>query len=302
VRSNSAQRLQAAFTAGQQQPARPASFEPVPAGNATSDVALCVSSKGGAALASQHHVHVISHGVDVNRCARPDAGAHTAPAHTAPPPLPRRPLQTTTATCGSGCCTTPPWACARCTCLTRRASLPWRGCWTTWWPRGWWAGVGVCACVHSPRGMVHVCVCVCACVCPHSPRCSPGCPPARLHACLPACLTAAPPHVAPAPTQVTYHYLTNTTKEVLLEPPPPGRSINWQRPVYSLCLERYGPRHTWMGGWLRRRGGFGKGRLHLRWRSRARLNVGCLAPAPTSPLLSSGPPPPKTRTPACSLF
>ena len=50
-----------------------------------------------------------------------------------------------------------------------------------------------------------------------------------------------------SPSQVSYHYLTNDTREVALEAPPPGRSINWQRPVYSHCLERYGPRHAWMG-------------------------------------------------------
>lgn len=46
---------------------------------------------------------------------------------------------------------------------------------------------------------------------------------------------------------VRYQYLTNDTTEIALETPRPGRSYNWQRPVYQLCLERFGPRHTWMG-------------------------------------------------------
>lgn len=35
--------------------------------------------------------------------------------------------------------------------------------------------------------------------------------------------------------------------QIELETPRPGRSFNWQRPVYKLCLERFGARHTWMG-------------------------------------------------------
>lgn len=35
--------------------------------------------------------------------------------------------------------------------------------------------------------------------------------------------------------------------QIELETPRPGRSYNWQRPVYRLCLERFGARHTWMG-------------------------------------------------------
>ena len=46
---------------------------------------------------------------------------------------------------------------------------------------------------------------------------------------------------------VEYQFVTNKTQELRLEAPKPGRSYNWQRPVYSLCLKRYGPRHRWMG-------------------------------------------------------
>ena len=48
---------------------------------------------------------------------------------------------------------------------------------------------------------------------------------------------------------VDYHYVTNTSRELHLEEPTEGRSYNWQRPVFSLCLERYGQRHRWMGEW-----------------------------------------------------
>lgn len=46
---------------------------------------------------------------------------------------------------------------------------------------------------------------------------------------------------------VEYAYVTNTTQELHLERPKNGRSYNWQRPIYSLCLQRYGSRHRWMG-------------------------------------------------------
>ena len=48
---------------------------------------------------------------------------------------------------------------------------------------------------------------------------------------------------------VEYHYVTNASKELGLEEPAEGRSYNWQRPVFSLCLERYGGQHKWMGEW-----------------------------------------------------
>ena len=46
---------------------------------------------------------------------------------------------------------------------------------------------------------------------------------------------------------VHYHFLTNATTEVQLEEPLEGRSINWQMPVYSHCLDRFGKQHRWMG-------------------------------------------------------
>ena len=29
-----------------------------------------------------------------------------------------------------------------------------------------------------------------------------------------------------------------------------GSGLDWQGPVYSLCLRRYGARHRWMGAWV----------------------------------------------------
>lgn len=46
---------------------------------------------------------------------------------------------------------------------------------------------------------------------------------------------------------VDYSFVTNTSAELELAPPKPGETYNWQVPVFSLCLRRYGARHRWMG-------------------------------------------------------
>ena len=47
---------------------------------------------------------------------------------------------------------------------------------------------------------------------------------------------------------VDYLYVTNDSEAIRFATPDPGRSINWQHPIYSFCLELYGARHRWMGG------------------------------------------------------
>jgi hypothetical protein len=46
---------------------------------------------------------------------------------------------------------------------------------------------------------------------------------------------------------VAYTYVTNTSAELELQPPPEGRSYNWQVPIFELCLQRHGAAHRWMG-------------------------------------------------------
>lgn len=45
---------------------------------------------------------------------------------------------------------------------------------------------------------------------------------------------------------VHYSYISHPA-ELGLPPPTPGRSYNWQRPIYARCLERHGLQHRWMG-------------------------------------------------------
>ena len=45
---------------------------------------------------------------------------------------------------------------------------------------------------------------------------------------------------------VEYHYLMNTTTELELKEVAPG-VLNWQEPVYEMCVQRWGNRHRWMG-------------------------------------------------------
>ena len=46
---------------------------------------------------------------------------------------------------------------------------------------------------------------------------------------------------------VSYQYVTNASGDFRLKTPTEGRSYNWQVPIFTLCLERYGERHRWMG-------------------------------------------------------
>ncbi|KAL4428112.1 hypothetical protein ABPG75_002201 [Micractinium tetrahymenae] len=45
---------------------------------------------------------------------------------------------------------------------------------------------------------------------------------------------------------VEYKYLTVNNTEIPVQPPPPGKGINWQLPIYEYCLETYKETHRWM--------------------------------------------------------